>query len=622
MVAESVQTTRLRAVLSVVFASVLVTALLSCSKPTSPKIRPSDVETIDNTNAGAKLEKDPVVPSDSANVSEPFQEERFVSVAMQQLKRLTEFVELSLVDDKAKELSQEVADNNFVSTLLRPDNLATIYESSGFEVLRPATPLATRPQIKSGLPDVLSKLFDGFEISSPPHLSFHIYQVDEIGGGEAIETLVHVEADGRGSNGLIEQDAHWRIGWTKPNSSDPKIRHIVVEDFEEVQFSRAKSWFTDATGDVFRSVEAFDNQFAFSNTHWRKRIERHHIFDKSGHHGISVGDLNQDGLDDVYVCQPGGLPNRVFLQQADGSLRDASRPSGADFLDNSRSALLVDFDNDGTQDLILATASGVLFLQNDGRAHFRFRGSITAIIDAYSMAAADFDQDGDLDIYACRYHQADADPLSLPIPSPYFDAKNGGRNYLIRNDGDWRMSNATKASGLDTENNRFSYAALWIDFDQDGDQDLYVANDFGTNNLFQNNGSTAQPRFTDVAKESGMQHGAFGMSAAAGDIDRDGWEDIYVGNMFSSAGSRISRLPEFKPGISKDGRAKFQHLARGNTLFHNLGGKVFRDVSVDAGVTMGRWSWGSLFVDIDNNGWQDLIVANGYITGDKPTDDL
>ena len=137
-----------------------------------------------------------------------------------------------------------------------------------------------------------------------------------------------------------------------------------------------------------------------------------------------------------------------------------------------------------------------------------------------------------------------------------------------------------------------------------------------------NNGPTATPQFTDVALEIGMQNGAFGMSAAAGDFDRDGWEDIYVGNMYSSAGSRISRMPEFKPEISDDNRAKFQHLARGNTLFKNHAGREFEDVSVESKITMGRWSWGSLFIDIDNNGWQDLIVTNGYITGDKATDDL
>ncbi len=92
--------------------------------------------------------------------------------------------------------------------------------------------------------------------------------------------------------------------------------------------------------------------------------------------------------------------------------------------------------------------------------------------------------------------------------------------------------------------------------------------------------------------------------------------------MFSSAGSRISRMADFKPELDKTKRAKYQHLARGNTLFRNSAGGAFEDVSVLSGVTMGRWSWGSLFTDFDNNGWPDLIVANGYITGDRPQDDL
>ena len=109
------------------------------------------------------------------------------------------------------------------------------------------------------------------------------------------------------------------------------------------------------------------------------------------------------------------------------------------------------FDNNGSQDLILATVSGILFLKNNGAAAFSLANNITAIIDAYSLAAADYDNDGDLDIYACRYYQADADPLALPIPAPYFDAQNGGENFLIRNEGHWRTSNATTEQWIGPE---------------------------------------------------------------------------------------------------------------------------------------------------------------------------
>ncbi len=509
----------------------------------------------------------------------------------------------------------------FSASSLRPSNLAVIFRSEDFTVWRQDQSLLGDEQ-RFDFQRAFSQLRQVFSPDQEIHFSVHVYEVEK--QADQIVTRAHIEIDGQSDRGLVEIDAHWHVTW-KPSKAEESLELLEIEvaAFEEVLLKRTKPWFGDMTAAVFRNSKSFSTQLAYDNTHWRRRIERHHIIDKSGHHGLAVGDINSDGLDDLYVCQPGGLPNRLYLQQSDGSVVDGSAEAGVDFHDNTRSALLIDFDNNGSQDLVLATVSGVLFLRNDGHGRFTLANNITAIVDAYSMAAADYDHDGDLDIYACRYYRADADSLALPIPAPYFDAQNGGANYLIRNEGEWRTSNATLAAGLDQNNNRFSYAAIWIDFDHDGDQDLYVANDFGRNNLYRNDGIPGgPPKFTDVALKVGMQDGAFGMSATSGDFDRDGWEDVYIANMFSSAGSRISRMADFKPELDKTKRAKYQHLARGNTLFRNSAGGAFEDVSVLSGVTMGRWSWGSLFTDFDNNGWPDLIVANGYITGDRPQDDL
>ena len=196
---------------------------------------------------------------------------------------------------------------------------------------------------------------------------------------------------------------------------------------------------------------------------------------------------------------------------------------------------------------------------------------------------------------------------------------------LFRNDatpveGDtpnWRFSYVTKAAGLDENNRRFSYAASWEDFDNDGDLDVYVANDFGRNNLYRNDNG----KFTDVAKEAGVEDVSAGMSITWGDYNNDGWMDIYVSNMFSSAGNRIAYQGKFQSGAGDETKKLFQRHARGNSLFENAKDGTFRDVSVDAGVTMGRWAWGSRFLDINNDGWQDILVANGFLTQGK-SDDL
>ena len=123
--------------------------------------------------------------------------------------------------------------------------------------------------------------------------------------------------------------------------------------------------------------------------------------------------------------------------------------------------------------------------------------------------------------------------------------------------------------------------------------------------------------------EIGLKDGGFGMSAATGDFDRDGRRDIYVGNMFSSAGSRVTRQPRFRLGDPVGVVEEFQLMARGNSLYLGGGGRgrpVFRDASVVSGTTMGRWAWGSMPADVDHDGWEDMVVANGYVTGRKPDD--
>ena len=335
---------------------------------------------------------------------------------------------------------------------------------------------------------------------------------------------------------------------------------------------------------------------------------------------VSGRDINGDGRDDLYVCQPGGLPNRLFVQNADGSAAERSAELGVDWLESTHGALFVDLDNDGDQDLLAGLEPGVMIHENDGKGHFTPRtAKLLPAALPYSLAAADYDLDGDIDIYVCCYNRRKGANRHLVFarPVPYHDANNGGRNVLLRNDGRWRFSHATVRAGLDVKNRRFSYAAAWEDFDNDGDQDLYVANDFGRNNLYRNDSG----RFTDIAAAAGAEDISPGMSSCWGDYDNDGWMDLYVSNMFSSAGNRITSQGRFHQGASDKTRAEFRRHARGNTLLKNLGDGRFNDVSGEAGISIGRWAWGSKFADLNNDGWEDLLVTNGFIT-QQDTGDL
>jgi hypothetical protein len=196
------------------------------------------------------------------------------------------------------------------------------------------------------------------------------------------------------------------------------------------------------------------------------------------------------------------------------------------------------------------------------------------------------------------------------MPIPFHDANNGGANTLLKNEGSWRFEDQTTSSGLDQNNQRFSFAAVWEDYDNDGDLDLYVANDFGRNNLYHNQEGV----FTDVAAAAAVEDKAAGMSAGWSDIDQDGHMDLYISNMFSNAGNRITYQNQFNANAGAGDKAAFQRFARGNTLFQNLGNGQFSDISEQAGVTMGRWAWGSVFADFNNDSLEDIIVANGFIT--------
>ena len=134
--------------------------------------------------------------------------------------------------------------------------------------------------------------------------------------------------------------------------------------------------------------------------------------------------------------------------------------------------------------------------------------------------------------------------------------------------GSWRFSDVTREVGLDVNSRRHSLAAAWEDYDNDGDQDLYVANDYGQNCLYRNDGG----RFTEIAKSLGVVDFGSGMSVSWSDVDHDGDMDLYVGNMFSSAGNRIARQPRFQHRIKQpQDKLRLPRFAKGNTLFLNDG---------------------------------------------------
>ncbi|MGK0187639.1 MAG: hypothetical protein ACI9R3_003427 [Verrucomicrobiales bacterium] len=525
--------------------------------------------------------------------------------------RLGAFASTVLVAEAPGEMAEFITEKARANAL-RP-HLATAFRSDELVVQRGGAKSKSQP-----LGIALTALLAPFKDGHPQRVKFKIHNV--MVAPKVCDAYIEISG-AAAAGGRLEQHANWKIHWE--GSAPLRIKQITASGFEETTSDAAL--FTDATHSVLGTDAAFNEQYLFGNSHWRARIDVFNRFFKFGHNGIAVADVNGDGLEDVYSCQTGGLPNRLFLQQADGSARDGAAAAGVDFLDSTRGALFADFDNDGDQDLALGLNGALMVLQNDGKGRFVPRVRFPTLTNAFSLAAADYDRDGLLDLYACRYYAEQEAGAELAVPVPYFDANNGGSNFLLRNEGmdkssGWlTFSDATANAGLDVLNRRFSFAAVWDDFDNDGDPDLYVANDFGKNNLYLNAGGT----FSDATTRAGLEDSAFGMSAASGDFNRDGISDLYVGNMFSSAGNRVTQQAQFRSGRDEAFRPVFRRLARGNSLFRaRIEGDqlLYDDVSEAAEVTLGRWSWGSIFMDVNNDGWEDVFVANGFVTGRVPDD--
>ena len=451
---------------------------------------------------------------------------------------------------------------------------------------------------------------------------FKILGVDRVGG--LTTTRQYVELSGHFEDGLLEQHATWVIGWRDDQASGLRLASLEVVDFEQVRTRLpGGTLFSDCTKSVLGGNACYAGQFLRGYGDWLSRMQNTRESAILGNPGLTVGDVNGDGLDDLYACQEQGLPNRLFLQNPDGTAVEVSGAWGVDLLHDSRSALLVDLDNDGDQDLAVAVLGGVMVASNESNTRFVVQEVLPTGEDLMSLSCADIDLDGDLDIYATVYNaekfsgQGRAGGLATGGDNfVYHDANVGGRNVLFRNDvgpEQWAFADITEESGLGQNNTRYSFIGSFDDYDNDGDQDLYVANDYGRDNLYLNDGGL----FTDIGEQAGAEDAANGMSVSWADFDRDGWMDIYVSNMWSSAGNRIAFQPQFKQD-SPEVRRRLQRFARGNTLLRNNGDHTFEHVSAEAGVEMGRWAWGSLFADVNNDGWEDILISNGYVTGDDP----
>ena len=312
---------------------------------------------------------------------------------------------------------------------------------------------------------------------------------------------------------------------------------------------------------------------------------------------VAVADFDSDGFDDVFLTDSSANGhNRLYRNDGGRRFIDVTANSGIssgnDARNASADALWFDYNNDGRPDLYVVRFGRSLLYENLGKGKFRER-SREAGLDQYRNAitavAFDYDRDGDLDLFIGSYFQPiDIFQPKTPrfFPENFETANNGGGVTVFRNGGSGTFEDVTAAAGF-----RISGWTLDLghaDFDNDGDDDLYVAADFGTDRFFVNNGDG---RFRDATEKVIGIDTKKGMNADWGDYDNDGLLDAYVTN------------------ITDD------YMREGNFLWRNNGDGTLIDVSRETGTHNTGWGWGAKFFDYDNDGWLDLYVTNGWVSG-------
>jgi Tfp pilus assembly protein PilF/peroxiredoxin len=503
---------------------------------------------------------------------------------------------------------------------LTPSDEVSLGNSPQLEVYRARTMASDARLDRAAFGTEMAALLAGMDVVRVAELLITGIEV-EPGANGLVRTAVRFDLAGSAGAGRAERIGRWQMRWRRGADGVWRVAEWIAR--EHLRSRAPAPIFDEVTQVAFGNNDSFRRQLVPGLDYWAANLDAVFAPRGMGHHGVSVGDFDGDGLDDMYVSQPEGLPNRLFRNKGDGTFEDVTEAAGVGVLDRTSAALFADVDNDGDQDLILLTRSGPLLFVNDGKGRFtrdpdafQFKKPLQGTLTSGAMA--DYDRDGFLDLYLCTYgYFIGVSEDKAGPPAPYHDAHNGSPKVLLRNDGHGRFVDVTEEVGLDQNNDGFSFAAAWADYDEDGWPDLLVANDFGRKNLYHNDGPVnGKIRFRDVAKAAGVEDYGAGMSAAFVDYDNDGHLDIYTGNMWTAAGQRVTAEPGFMPDASPDIHQIYRRHVRGNSLFRNRGDGTFEDVTLAAHAEFGRWAWSSDAFDFDNDGGDDLYVVNGMFTRD------
>lgn len=351
-------------------------------------------------------------------------------------------------------------------------------------------------------------------------------------------------------------------------------------------------------------------------THQRVTVDEklHHILPQISSVGASVSivDYNNDGLPDIYLTNSEfGTHNALYKNLGDGKFIDVAVELGiADLnipgLGASMGAIWGDYNNSGYEDLFLYRWGKPELYRNDagqGFTRVTDEAGLPDQINANSAVWLDYNNNGYLDLFIAGYYHEEVNLFDLRdtriMPDSYEYATNGGLNYLFENQGDGTFVDVSEEKGLH-DSRMWTLAVAAADINNSGYTDIILANDYGVDEIFINQGGD---RFHNTGQETGLGFvPKSGMSVAIGDILNQGRYSIYITNI-SEAGV----------------------LMQGNNLWVPIRGEIeniprYRNLAGNMGIEIGDWAYGGIFVDLNNSGFIDLYVANGYVSDTPDTD--
>jgi enediyne biosynthesis protein E4 len=317
---------------------------------------------------------------------------------------------------------------------------------------------------------------------------------------------------------------------------------------------------------------------------------------------VSVADFDGDGWPDLYFTNSRfGQPNALYRNKGDGTFEDVAASAGLADLNRpgegvSMGSVWGDFDNDGREDVLVYRYGYLALFRNlDGR-HFQdvtVAAGLRRWVNSNGAIWLDYDRDGLLDLYVTAYFRDDVDLWNLAttriMHNSFEFANNGGKNLLFHNLGGGKFEDVTDRMGVGST--RWTLAAASADFNGDGWPDIYIANDYGPEELYLNDHGR---RF--ILSTAGLEsESKSGMSVALGDAYNRGRLDAFVSNI-SERGYLFQNNNLRLNFMSDEGR--FRNVAEGEIA--------------DAG-----WAWGAQFGDLNNDGSNELFVANGFISADR-----